>query len=651
MTSNHVLTSLEERSCSKDTKVFAFIIGINKYLATDDFATLQGAVNDAREFKQYLLDPREKRGLEVPPANIVLLENEQATRANIIATFQSHFLDNADIPDHGNATMIFYYAGHGTRIEAPDNLIAFDGKVEAISPVDERTQGADGKYVYAIPDYVLGWLLWELAAKKGRNITVILDACHSGGMGRKIGRARNAATPSPKSATSHVLLAACREDETAREIRYTDNSVRGRFTESLITWLRRVDLETTTYMDLLNRLPTWSGQTPHCGGARRDHRLFDENYPATGRRAVPIMVHTAPPAEDPDIVQTFRVDMGSVEGIVPGTEFFALGPDGSLLRALVAESVEISRSILIAKDRQPLALPEQSKAVVSDWKNDNMILHVYTPLDFPYTADLFPTDTVTPQPKGRKYVQAPTRERADIALRVTGADEIVIEGLTSAIIECQRETRLALKGNTAHLPAVLDGIAHFNYFLERHHGSTPLEGVSLKMHRLLGEFPGRKPDPDAGPAGDGNLIENHEARFPSRVGAKYGFTLCNESEEDLFPYVFYFDPNKYTISMWYAPAGAHVLAPLRSHGGTVTIGMGSERAFEFSLPPGELASSSGFLKVFVATEYLDIDWIQQISPFDEKFEGTGRLDWKREPMVHVPKWDALNVVLTMTSGE
>jgi hypothetical protein len=29
---------------------------------------------------------------------------------------------------------------------------------------------AAGKYVHAIPDYVLGWLLSELAQKKGLNI-------------------------------------------------------------------------------------------------------------------------------------------------------------------------------------------------------------------------------------------------------------------------------------------------------------------------------------------------------------------------------------------------------------------------------------------------------------------------------------------------
>jgi hypothetical protein len=42
--------------------------------------------------------------------------------------------------------------------------------VEAICPVDERTRNDAGEYVYGIPDYVLVWLLAELADKKGTNI-------------------------------------------------------------------------------------------------------------------------------------------------------------------------------------------------------------------------------------------------------------------------------------------------------------------------------------------------------------------------------------------------------------------------------------------------------------------------------------------------
>lgn len=70
--------------------------------------------------------------------------------------------------------MILFYAGHGTRISAPGNLISTDGKVECIAPIDERTLDAAGNYVHAIPDYVLGRLLWELCETKGSNIVTAL---------------------------------------------------------------------------------------------------------------------------------------------------------------------------------------------------------------------------------------------------------------------------------------------------------------------------------------------------------------------------------------------------------------------------------------------------------------------------------------------
>jgi len=108
--------------------------------------------------------------LHVPRSNIVVLEDENATRDKILAAVQSHFRDNSNIPDHGDATMVLYFAGHGSRTDAPENVAAPDDKIEAICPVDERTTNAAGEYVHAIPDYLLRRLLWDIAAKKGSNI-------------------------------------------------------------------------------------------------------------------------------------------------------------------------------------------------------------------------------------------------------------------------------------------------------------------------------------------------------------------------------------------------------------------------------------------------------------------------------------------------
>ncbi len=82
--------------------------------------------------------------------------------------------------------------------------------------------------------------------------------------------------------------------------------------------------------------------------------------------------------------------------------------------------------------------------------------------------------------------------------------------------------------------------------------------------------------------------------------------------------------------------------------------MGSERAFDFTLLPGE-ESSCGFLKLFVTSEYIDLGWIQQeLSPFDPRFEGTGRLRISHEPLDLRTRWDAIwdarTVALKIASG-
>ncbi|KAJ7124316.1 hypothetical protein C8R44DRAFT_584521, partial [Mycena epipterygia] len=147
-------------------KVFALIIGIDEYRS---IRRLHGCVNDANMFKNFLLDSPANNGLGVPLSNIKFLINEAATRDRIISTFQSHFLHNKAIPDGGEAAIIFYFAGHGSRVKAPGNRLPADGKVETICPYDERC-GKGSKYVHSIPDYVLAWLLSELGQKKGRNI-------------------------------------------------------------------------------------------------------------------------------------------------------------------------------------------------------------------------------------------------------------------------------------------------------------------------------------------------------------------------------------------------------------------------------------------------------------------------------------------------
>jgi hypothetical protein len=168
-------------------------------------------------------------------------------------------------------------------------------------------------------------------------------------------------------------------------------------------------------------------------------------------------------------------------------------------------------------------------------EEDGSILHVYLPHDFPYTSNLFgPT-----APKGRKFMQTQSQEAADILMRVEG-QKIVIQHLRGSLLEGQRETCFSLDGNPARLPSVVDGIAHFNYLLTQR-SAKPLGGVALEMHRLVGQFPLRRPDLTIG-----NLVHKGEVHL-LQEDAKYGFTIKNTSKVDLFPYLFYLDPGKYTI--------------------------------------------------------------------------------------------------------
>ena len=135
-----------------------------QYESKTDLPTLEGAVNDAKEFCKFLVDK-----FQVLESNILLLCNGQATRARILDAFKTHLLNNPRIPNGGDAATIFFFAGHGTRVSAPGNLMSEYEQVEGICAVDERT-GSGKEYVHMIPDSVLVRLLLQLSEKKGQNI-------------------------------------------------------------------------------------------------------------------------------------------------------------------------------------------------------------------------------------------------------------------------------------------------------------------------------------------------------------------------------------------------------------------------------------------------------------------------------------------------
>ncbi|WZO96075.1 caspase family protein [Isosphaeraceae bacterium EP7] len=245
-------------------KIFALLVGIDKY--TSPIPKLDGCVNDIEAFGAYLsgrTDQNEDVSLDLRQLN-----NDKATRAAVIDGFRDH-LGKAKKGD----IALFYYSGHGSREQAPEEFwkIEPDHMDETIVLFDSRDPDK-----YDLADKELARLIEEVA-DNGPHVAVILDCCHSGSGTRDLGTvARLAPTdrrPRPistflagagesktikggdsgwgVSGGRHVLLAACRSDELAKECS-GNGKHRGAFSFSLCEALKSA-AGTPTYRDLFSR--------------------------------------------------------------------------------------------------------------------------------------------------------------------------------------------------------------------------------------------------------------------------------------------------------------------------------------------------------------------------------------------------------------
>lgn len=140
----------------------AVVVGINDYAPIGAGGPdLNGCINDARDMANTLVI------CGFPPANIRILTNQNAKRANIIA-YLNWLLANTKSGD----SLAFYYSGHGTRVANVGVDLEIDGLDEAIVPHDYSTAG-----VLKDDDFKA---IFDSKLKRGVNLEVIFDCCHSG---------------------------------------------------------------------------------------------------------------------------------------------------------------------------------------------------------------------------------------------------------------------------------------------------------------------------------------------------------------------------------------------------------------------------------------------------------------------------------------
>jgi hypothetical protein len=253
--------------------IYALLIGINDYAPDSEVRSLQGCVPDIQMVEEYLKD-------RIPTGNLYLqsLFNDQATRQAVIDVFRRH-LGQAGSED----TVLFYYAGHGSQEDAPEEFwtIEPDRLNETLVLYDSRSKnGLD------LADKELAVLIGEVA-QKNPHILLILDSCHSGSGTRnllqemeerrvpKSDRKRvltdylvtvseiNNLEPLSRSPDKnptgwslprgrHVVMAACRDHETAKEYPLENGQRRGAFSRFLLEALTQAN-GNLSYRDLFQQ--------------------------------------------------------------------------------------------------------------------------------------------------------------------------------------------------------------------------------------------------------------------------------------------------------------------------------------------------------------------------------------------------------------
>ncbi len=236
----------------------ALLIGIDKYLHADRISPLAGSINDVEDMRQVLIGK-----FEFPPENIMVLTDSQATHAAIIAAIQNHLIAKA----RPNDIVVFQFSGHGSQMKDVTGKM-INGMDQTIVPYDSRDPA--GK-VFDIPGSELHPLLLQLA-RKTKNVTFILDSCHSGTLvrGARV-RAIEADTRNPPPLPDYAVsatreLGAAKEETppafaaiaaaTSRESafeHYADSKDHGALTYFLVQQLRTAKAG-VTYRDIMDNV-------------------------------------------------------------------------------------------------------------------------------------------------------------------------------------------------------------------------------------------------------------------------------------------------------------------------------------------------------------------------------------------------------------
>jgi len=147
----------------------ALLVGIDDYWYINP---LNGSKQDVKDMAQFI---QSEWGYK--PAQIRQLTDDQATRAGILKAFDEWLIKGSKPGDK----VLFHYSGHGTYIKDDSRYEESDGYDEALCPVDAIESSGSKKNL--IRDDEINQRLKKL---KGRQVMIIVDACHSGTISKSV---------------------------------------------------------------------------------------------------------------------------------------------------------------------------------------------------------------------------------------------------------------------------------------------------------------------------------------------------------------------------------------------------------------------------------------------------------------------------------
>lgn len=632
------------------TNIWALIVGINEY-KNPKVKDLSGCVNDANAMASFLQDV-----FAVPDQQIKMLLDTDATRENILHRIDSFLLKNDEITPEDQ--ILFMYAGHGSTLKGQQTGAA-NQEAQCLVAHDSRTEDADGRHIFDIPDTTLQ-ILFNHLQLKNKQITVIFDCCHSASglrnvlpepampravdsdsktppidldevyLSQVIGATRSGTLGDVSNKLNYTLLAACRTDELAYEYR-VNGEAHGTFSYFLLEHLHNCSLE-VTYEEICNRVAakvthSAPSQHPQCEGQL--HRVFFSNL-IVQRDAFINAQRKTDESVDLKAGTILGLGQGSKVDLYEDTVLtYADLPDEPVaaVEVITSKAFSSEAKVITAHD----TLPAQMRGLVRDYGNQRFTLPVLIHSDDKEESLTFVKQLIevakSISPSSIRFV----KDRAVIALVVEDGKANVYAINEEELFDLNKLGIIVNSPQEVHF--ALQKYARYYTLLEIQN-SEPQAKVkgNLAVHlHPVSQYDPASPDASRVPMSHNSIVDLQYDPAASPEDNLYIVQVVNQSPVTVYLQVFVMNPD-FGILRLYPRHGQQDPIQTRQ---SLFIGVkaSGESPMTIELPVGWDVAHD-YIKVIATTDYADMGWFEQDGLLRDRSRsstpGTSKLDQLRK---------------------